>query len=148
MYSIGDLAREAGIKVQTVRYYEQIGILPEGERTSGNQRRYDEAARRRLNFIRHARELGFPLDAIRELLALADQPDTPCDRADAIARRQLDAVDRRIARLVSLRAELSRMIDDCSAGPIAECRIIETLGDHSLCLTDHSAGANGESAPL
>ncbi|MBJ3776357.1 MerR family transcriptional regulator [Acuticoccus mangrovi] len=135
--TIGDLAREVGIKVQTVRYYEQIGILPEPARTTGNQRRYDEAARRRLVFIRHARQLGFPLEAVRELLALADQPDQPCDRVDEIARRQLEAVDERLRRLTALRRSLAGMIEACGTGSVADCRIVETLADHGLCAEEH-----------
>lgn len=141
--TIGDLAREAATKVQTIRYYEEIGLLPSPPRTAGNQRRYDGAALRRLAFIRHARELGFPLDAIREMLGMADRPGEPCERVDAIARRQLAAVDRRIGQLTALRGELSRMIEACQAGPVAECRIIETLSDHALC-----AGEHGEADPL
>jgi DNA-binding transcriptional MerR regulator len=140
--TIGSLAREAGIKVQTVRYYEQIGLLPRAPRSEGNQRLYDERARRRLTFIRHARELGFPLDAVREFLELADRPEQSCDRADEIARRQLEAVERRIVRLEALRGELTRMIAACDAGPVAECRVIETLSDHALCLSDHPGAEN------
>src|SRR5215203_2558375 len=106
-FTIGHLAREAGTKVQTVRYYEQIGLLPPAPRSEGNQRLYDDRARRRLAFIRHARELGFPLEAVRELLELADHPERPCDRADVIARRQLEPVQHRITRLEALRSELS-----------------------------------------
>lgn len=136
-FTIGHLARTAGIKVQTVRYYEEIGLLPEAERTSGNQRRYDARARDRLTFIRHARELGFSLDAVRELLELSDLPEHPCDRADEIASRQLEAVERRIERLEALRTELRRMIGGCDHGAVSDCRVIETLSDHALCVSDH-----------
>jgi DNA-binding transcriptional MerR regulator len=146
-FTIGHLAREAGIKVQTVRYYEQQGLLPPAPRSAGNQRLYDDRVRRRLTFIRHARELGFPLEAVRELLELADRPDRPCDRADEIARRQLEAVERRIARLEALRTELSRMIAHCATGSVADCRVIETLSDHSLCLADHPTAEDGLVSP-
>ena len=142
-FTIGHLAREAGIKVQTVRYYEQIGLLPRATRSAGNQRLFDEAARDRLAFVRHARELGFSLEAVRELLELSDHPERPCDRADAIARRQLEAVERRIARLEALRAELGRMLAQCSPGTVAECRVIETLSDHALCAGEHPKEAAG-----
>lgn len=128
-FSIGVLAREAGIKVQTVRYYEEIGLLPPPARTDGNQRRYDGRARSRLNFIRHARELGFPLDAIRDLLALSDRPDHSCEEVDAIARRHLRAVEQRLHRLACLREELTRMVNECAAGSVAQCRIIEVLSE-------------------
>lgn len=89
MLTIGTLAKKAGTKVQTIRYYEQIGLMYVPGRTEGGQRRYAETELDRLSFIRHSRQLGFSLDAIRELLHLSDHPDRPCDEADAIARRQL-----------------------------------------------------------
>ena len=137
MHTIGTLARRTGTKVQTVRYYEQIGLMPEPGRTKGGQRRYGEAELDRLAFIRHARQLGFPLDAIRELLALGDDPGRPCAEVDRIAQRQLGEVGRRIARLEALRRELGRMLDECGGGRAAECRVLEVLRDHSECLTDH-----------
>ena len=88
MLTIGKLAAETGVKVPTVRYYEQIGLLPPPERSSGNQRLYGPLARQGLAFIRHARALGFPLDAIRDLLSLSDRPELPCSAADAIAKAQ------------------------------------------------------------
>ena len=137
MLTIGTLARRAGTKVQTIRYYEQIGLMPEPRRTDGGQRRYSDAASDRLAFIRHSRQLGFSLEAVRELLDLSDDPDQPCAEADSIAQRQLKQVERRIARLEALRAELQRMIQDCSGGKLSDCRVIEVLRDHSECLTDH-----------
>lgn len=142
MLTIGALARATGAKVQTIRYYEEIGLLRAPDRSEGGQRRYDAADRDRLGFIRHARELGFPLDAIRELLALSDDPDRPCAEADAIARRHLVEVGRRIARLEALKAELERMIAECRADRIAGCRVIEVLRDHAECLADHPADAD------
>ena len=138
---IGTLARSAGCKVQTIRYYEQIGLLPPPARTAGAQRRYGEAHRQKLSFIRHARELGFPLPAIRELLALADQQESDCARADGIARRQLEAVNRRITMLGSLRSELERMLTHGRGNRIRDCRVIATLADHGLCGHEHNAAA-------
>ena len=135
--SIGDLARRTGVKVPTIRYYEQIGLLPEPDRSAGNQRLYGQSALDRLAFIRHARELGFPLDAIRDLLSLSDRPDQSCAAADVIARAQLAEVESRLARLTALKGELERMVVQCAGGRIADCRVIEVLGDHSLCATDH-----------
>ena len=133
-YSIGEMARASGIKVPTIRYYEQIGLVASIERTEGNQRRYDERARERLRFVRHARELGFSLDAVRELLDLSDHPERPCEEADTIAREQLAAVERRLRTLERLRRELERMIACCDGGQIRDCRILQTVGDHGLCL--------------
>ena len=139
---IGELSRQTGCKVQTIRYYEQIGLMPEPARTTGNQRRYDPRHRERLAFIRHSRELGFTLEAIRELLGLTDDPDCSCEMVDDIARTQLLQVNQRIARLSALRTELVRMLEQCRGGRIADCRVIEVLADHThaSCLSqDHEA---------
>ena len=137
MLTIGTLAKRTGTKVQTIRYYEQIGLMPEPGRTEGGQRRYGNAELDRLAFIRHSRQLGFPLDAIRELLDLSDAPDRPCHEADVIARRQLKLVEQRMERLKALRSELKRMVKECSGGNAAQCRVLEVLRDHSKCLTEH-----------
>ncbi len=137
MLSIGTLAKRTGTKVQTIRYYEQIGILPEPDRTEGGQRRYDGEDIDRLAFVRHARQLGFTLDAIRELLSLSDTPDRSCADVDRIAHRQLNEVEIRIARLTDLRKELKRMLRECSQDTVSDCRVLEVLRDHSACLTEH-----------
>lgn len=128
---IGEAARRSGVKVPTIRYYEQIGLLPPPPRSEGNRRLYDTADLRRLAFIRHARELGFEIEAIRTLLALQDNPDQSCATADAIARTHLAEVEHRIAGLTALRNELERMVTECACGHVAECRVIETLSDDS-----------------
>lgn len=137
MLTIGKLSERTGVKVPTIRYYEEIGLLHEAERSSGNQRLYDRAAQERLAFIRHSRDLGFPLDDIRELLGLSDQPEHSCQAADGIARRQLAAVNARILRLTALKDELERMLQQCEQGTIADCRVIEVLGNHDLCRHEH-----------
>ncbi|SDE77458.1 MerR family transcriptional regulator [Limimaricola pyoseonensis] len=139
MLTIGALAKRTGTKVQTIRYYEQVGLLPDPGRTEGGQRRYGHADLDRLAFIRHARDLGFGLSAIRELLDLSDRPDRPCADVDAIARRHLSDMEHRIARLEALRVELERMLAECGAGRVADCRVLEVLRDHEECLTDHSS---------
>lgn len=131
---IGDLAKLAGVKPGTIRYYEGVGLLPLAPRTDGNRRTYSASDVQRLKFIRHARELGFDLDAIRQLLALAGLPQEPCDEADAIARTHLVDVEDRIARLVALRDELRAMVQQGSHGSIADCRVIEVLADHRECI--------------
>jgi DNA-binding transcriptional MerR regulator len=124
---IGVAATRSGVKVPTIRYYEEIGLLTAPPRTKSNRRRYDTARLRRLVFIRHARQLGFEIDAIRALLTIQDNPDQSCEAVDAIARARLGEVEGRIASLLKLKAELKRMIGDCSRGRVAECRIIEVL---------------------
>jgi len=138
--TIGDLAKRTGAKVQTIRYYETIGLLPVPDRTEGNQRRYDEHAADTLRFIRHARDLGFEIDQIRDLLSLAAHPERPCGDADTIARHHLEQVEQRIVILQSLRGELKRMVRQCSGGRVATCRVIESLADHAHCRTDHRQG--------
>ena len=131
--TIGQLARRSGVKVPTIRFYEQIGLLPPAARSEGNQRRYGAVAAERLAFIRHARALGFEVEAIRELLRLAAHPEAPCHDADALAARHLDAVEARIASLTRLRDELRRMLDSCRGGTAADCRVLQVVGDHALC---------------
>jgi DNA-binding transcriptional MerR regulator len=131
--TIGGAARASGVKIPTIRYYEQIGLLPAPPRTGSNRRVYDERDLARLAFIRHARDLGFDIEAIRMLLELQGTPDGSCEAVDAIAGERLAEIDRRIASLSALKAELERMIHDSRHGRIAECRIIEVLRDHALC---------------
>lgn len=137
--AIGELARRTGVKVPTIRFYEQIGLIAAPPRTEGNQRRYGKAEIDRLNFIRHARELGFEVEHIRGLLAMSQEPQASCHQADSIAKAHLLEVDRRIERLQALRGELSRMIDECGHGRICDCRIIEVLADHKHCSSEHVA---------
>jgi len=147
-WTIGALAREAGLHVQTLRYYEGEGLLTPAARTAGGQRRYGEVERRRLQFICHARDFGFPLHRIRELLALADAGATDCREIEAVARRQREAVRRRIDALQQLAAELDRMIDECDGGRGPDCRVLEVLGDHGECRGEHGASAEaGRGAP-
>lgn len=137
--AIGDLARRTGVKIPTIRFYEQIGLMPRALRTASNRRLYGSAELDRLSFIRHARALGFEIDDIRSLLAISAEPQASCHEADSIARKHLAAVDGRIARLNALREELLRMVSECSHGRISDCRVISVLADHSQCLTDRHA---------
>ena len=125
--AIGDLAKTTGTKVETIRYYERIGLLPAPSRTSGNYRAYGPEHLARLRFIRRSRYLGFPLQQIRALLGLADDRKQDCAAVDVIARGHLAEVERKIADLTALRRELQGLIGQCSHGTIAECRIIEAL---------------------
>ncbi|MBN8937892.1 MAG: helix-turn-helix domain-containing protein [Rhizobiales bacterium] len=134
---IGEAARQSGVKVPTIRYYEQIALLPAPPRTDGNRRLYNADDVRRLAFIRHARELGFEVNAIRTLLTLQDEPGQSCAAADAIARDRLVEVEQRIASLTALKAELERMVVGCSHGRVGECRVIEILADHGRCVHEH-----------
>ncbi|OAZ89368.1 MerR family transcriptional regulator [Halomonas sp. G11] len=137
---IGELASRTHCKPETVRYYEKIGLLPAAPRNEGNQRRYSEATVQRLMFIRHARDFGFSVEAVRELLDMADHPSQPCDQVDQLARRHLAEVESRIQRLMVLRDELKRTVAQCDGDSVAQCRIIEVLSDHRLCSHDAAHG--------
>jgi len=137
--TIGILSRECGVKVTTIRYYESIGLIREPDRTASGQRIYDEPAVERLNFIRHARDLGFPVEAIRDLIALQEQPGTDCSEVDRIARTHLADVRRRLNQLEALEAELKHMISKCEGGVISGCRVLQTLSNHADCLDVHDA---------
>lgn len=132
--TIGDLAGLTDTKVETVRYYERLGLLPAPARTSGNYRSYEPSHVARLSFIRRARDLGFSLDQVRELLGLADQKDRPCESVDAIAREHLAEVESKIADLKGLRRELDALIKQWRHGTIAQCRILEALAPRQVGL--------------
>jgi Cu(I)-responsive transcriptional regulator len=135
---IGDLAKATGTTVETIRYYERIGLLSKPVRTEGNYRAYSERDLKRLNFIRHSRGLGFDVPEVRSLLDLSDHPDRDCGEADRIASGHLAAVTAKIEQLELLRSELARMVGACRGSRVADCLVIETLGDHSLCAGEHS----------
>ena len=137
MYSIGELARRTGVKVPTIRYYEQARLMKAPERSDGNQRRYGRPELERLAFIRHARDLGLAIDSIRELIELSGHPDMPCADADRIAKEQLASVRERIARLRKLERELERIATCCTGETVGDCYVIRALSDHTLCRNDH-----------
>lgn len=125
--AIGELGRRTGTKVETIRYYERIGLLAAPQRTTGNYRAYGAEHLNRLSFIRRSRDLGFSLDQVRALLDLSDDRQRPCEAVDAIAQEHLTEIDRKIADLQALRRELHSIVSQCHAGTVAECRIIEAL---------------------
>ncbi len=125
--SIGALATETGCEVQTIRYYEQIGILPKPARTEGGHRLYTQEQAQRLRFIRRSRDLGFPLDEVKELLRLADNREDDCGAVDRIATQRLKDVREKISQLGALEQELRRMVRGCKKGKIGNCRIIHAL---------------------
>lgn len=139
MHAIGEAAKRTGVKVPTIRFYEQEGLLPAPPRTGSGRRLYSDDDVRRLAFIRHARALGFDLDDIRSLLDLSDHPDRSCDDADRIARKHLTEVEARLAQLKALKAELSRIVVSCAGGRAAQCRVIESLAEHAHCGGEHEA---------
>ena len=131
--TIGTVSQQTGVKVPTIRYYEQIGLLPSPPRTEGNRRSYEQSDLERLTFIRHSRELGFEIDEIRTLLSLQDRPNQSCEEADAIAGKHLVDVKQKIASLTALQHELERMVEGCSHGRVETCKVIDILADHGQC---------------
>ncbi|MBU1336913.1 MAG: helix-turn-helix domain-containing protein [Alphaproteobacteria bacterium] len=131
--AIGKVSEASGVKVTTVRFYEQIGLLPVPPRTEGGRRTYGREDVERLTFIRHSRELGFEIDQIRTLLQLQDRPDQSCEEADVIAKARLCEVKEKIASLLALESELERMVEGCSHGRVETCQVIEILADHGKC---------------
>ena len=125
--NIGELARAAHTKAETIRYYERIGLLPAPPRTAGNYRDYSAAHVCRLGFVRRARDLGFSIEQIRALLDLADHKEQSCEAVDVIAREHLTEVRRKLADLAALGRELESLIGQCRHGTVAECRILEAL---------------------
>ncbi len=138
MFSIGELSKRTKVKVPTIRYYEELGLLAEAERTSGNQRRYDNTGLERLSFIRHARDLGFSIEAISSLIELQEHPDRSCETATDIAASQLEEVRAKIKRLRTLEKELSRISKGCDGEGVSEdCYVLASLADHNLCSREH-----------
>ena len=137
------MSRRTGVKVTTIRYYESRGLIASPARTEGGQRRYDDDALERLAFLRHSRELGFGLDDIADLMALAEAPAKDCAPAHEIARKQLAAVDRRMAILTRLREELARLANVDDQGRAGDCRVIQILGDHRHCIGTHDPPGDG-----
>ncbi len=125
---IGELARATGTKVVTVRYYEKIGLLPEPGRSDGNYRDYGTTSLERLRFVRQCRELGFSLDQVRDLLALASDAARPCAEVDEITAVHLAEVERKIADLQALARQLRSISSSCSGGgTISNCRILDAI---------------------
>lgn len=129
--SIGLVARRTGATVPTVRYYEDIGLLPPAARTGAGKRSYDEATVRRLVFIRRCRDFGFSIEQVRELVGLVDEPDRPCAEVRDIAATHLAQVRQKLAELKALEASLNAFVCSCdtacAGGPAVDCTILEDL---------------------
>jgi MerR family mercuric resistance operon transcriptional regulator len=125
--TIGRLAAQAGVNLETVRYYERVGLMLPPERTPGGHRDYRPEHRARLTFIRRARELGFGLEDIRALIRLAQPDQISCAEVKDIASRHLDAVRAKLADLARLEALLDSTVRQCGAGDVPICPVIEVL---------------------
>jgi DNA-binding transcriptional MerR regulator len=137
MYSIGQLSRATGVKVPTIRYYEEIGLISNAGRSSGNQRRYDKAGVDALAFVRHARDLGLSIEVIRQLIDMSADPDRPCQEVHSIAVRHLSGIREHIRKLRALERELVRISSKCDGETMKECDVMLSLGNHGLCEGAH-----------
>jgi MerR family mercuric resistance operon transcriptional regulator len=134
---IGELSRRTGCNIETIRYYERIGLLPAPPRR-GRYRAYGQVDVGRLGFVRRARELGFTLDEVRMLLGLAASGPAPCAEARALAAAHLRDVRARIADLRRMERVLAETVRACDAGDDAGCPLIATLSSTSSALPDPS----------
>ena len=128
--TIGAVAKRVGVAIDTIRYYEREGLLPEPERRASGYRSYDESAVRQLRFIRRAKDLGFTLEEIRDLLALSADRHRGVKAVKQRAEQRLAAIDERIAELTRVRNGLEQLIDACPGhGSPDQCPILRALVD-------------------
>ncbi len=125
--SIGPLSRRTGCKIETIRYYERIGLMPVPPRTAGGHRSYGNDHERRLKFIRRCRELGFSIDEIRVLLGLVDGGDYTCGEVKSVTDRHLEQLRQKITDLRKLERTLKTIGAACDGGRVPDCPIIDAL---------------------
>ncbi len=129
---IGELAKLTGCQSETVRFYEQKGLLPPPVRSQANYRMYDASHAERLHFIRRCRALGMSLGEVETLLGYQDQPERSCSGVNALVDHQLSEIDRQILELRELRTELSTLRARCdSSRPAGQCAILRELTEHA-----------------
>jgi MerR family transcriptional regulator, mercuric resistance operon regulatory protein len=129
-FTIGELSRLTDVNIETIRYYEKVGIMPNPPRNSSGYRIYSTPHLERLSFVRRSRELGFSQPEVRKLLTLVDEHQYTCAEVRAMTARQLSAVQIKIEDLQKLADALSKMVSECDGGDIPECPIIDTLLSH------------------
>lgn len=125
--NIGAISARTEVHIETIRYYERIGILPKPSRSTGGHRLYTEAHERRLVFIRRSRELGFSLDQVRTLIDLAERANQDCAEVYRVAVKHLDDIRQKLADLQRMERVLKSMAAECAHGTIPDCPIIEAL---------------------
>jgi len=126
-YAIGEISRLTGINIETIRYYERIGIMPKPDRTAGGYRQFSHDHLKRLSFVRKSRDLGFSLKEVRTLLSMVDDDHFTCGEIHEITREHLNAIDAKMAALRKLKSVLATMAEKCSQGDVPECPVIEAL---------------------
>ncbi len=127
MVTIGGLSKQTGCNIETIRYYERIGLLPKPPRTEGGHRLYEREQIKRLVFIRRSRELGFSLDEIRTLLRLVDGKRYTCQEVKALTEEHLGDIKKKIADLKKLQKTLGEISAQCQGGQVPKCPIIDAL---------------------
>jgi MerR family transcriptional regulator, copper efflux regulator len=142
--TIGDLAVLTGSNVPTIRYYEEIGLLPPADRRPSGHRVYDQSDLKRLTFIRRCRDFGFSIDQVRRLIDLAASPESDCTEARNVAQEHLASVRKKLIDLRALEQSLTRFVESCSAacagGPMSRCVLVEDLLEPVSCCqpADHA----------
>lgn len=126
-YAIGEISRETGVNIETIRYYERIGIMPKPDRTEGGNRQYNHDQLKRLSFIKRCRELGFGIEEIRALLQMVDRADFTCAEVHTMTVDHLATVKKKVADLRRLEKALRSMAAECGKGDVPDCPIIDTL---------------------
>ena len=138
-FAIGALSKRTGSKVETIRFYERIGLLPPPGRTAGGYRRYEHPHLRRLAFIRRARALGFSLNEVRILLTLADERERPCAEVRVVATAHLKDVRAKIADLQTMERVLRATVGRCVRGTGSHCPVIDALSREPASIASEAA---------
>jgi MerR family mercuric resistance operon transcriptional regulator len=125
-FAIGELARLTGASIETIRYYERIGLMPRPPRTGGGRRAFGAESLATLSFIRRCRELGFSLDDVRALLALR-KAQPCCSNVKSIAERHLQSVRAKLRDLTEMEASLATLVGQCAGDAAGECAVLDAL---------------------
>ncbi len=126
-FTIGSLSRDTGCNIETIRYYERIGLMPKPPRSKGGHRLYEKDHLKRLSFIRRSRDLGFTLEEVRGLLRMIDGHDYTCDEVKVLTLNHLQEVQQKITDLRRLERVLKTMAAECEGGNVPDCPIIDAL---------------------
>ena len=127
LVTIGKLSKKTGVNIETVRYYEKIGLIPKPYRSEGGNRLYNMEQVKRLAFIKRCRELGFPLDTIREFLKLADEKNFTCAEIADISQHHLQDIRAKIRDLKKIESHMKDMLSQCNKNNTPDCAFIEIL---------------------
>lgn len=125
--NIGEASAASGVSAKMIRHYERIGLLPQAQRSAAGYRRYDERDVHTLRFVRHARDLGFPLERIRDLIGLWHDRERPSRQVKALAREHLAAIDAKLGELQAVKATLERLVQCCHGDERPDCPILDSL---------------------